>query len=119
VGFVLVAATSFGLLVCRPVAETGVTQKLVAQLIPWKIEAGETRMGGLKIQSHYPSEIVFTPCATNNARVHDAIGFALRPGPERAIVSSITVGARKTDRCALRGLFDKHAVSQTALMLFM
>jgi hypothetical protein len=59
-----------------------VTHRLVAQLIPEGLKLKKTRMGGLKIQGRYPSEIVFTPCATNNARVHDAIGFALGPGAE-------------------------------------
>lgn len=63
-------------------AREAVTERPVAQLIPEGLKLEKTRMGGLKIQSRYPSEIVFTPCATNNARVHDAIGFALRPGPE-------------------------------------
>jgi hypothetical protein len=38
----------------------------------------KARMGGLKIQSEYPSETVFAPCAADTP-VHDAEGFALRP----------------------------------------
>jgi len=60
-------------------ARDAVTQALVAQLVPEGLKREKTRMGGLKIQSRYPPEIVFTPCATNNAQVRDAIGFALRP----------------------------------------
>jgi hypothetical protein len=53
---------------------------LVAQMIPAGPQAIKTRMGGLKIQSEYPSELVFAPCAANSPRVRDAIGFTLRPG---------------------------------------
>jgi hypothetical protein len=53
---------------------------LVAQMIPAGPQAIKTRMGGLKIQSEYPSEIVFAPCAANSPRVRDALGFTLRPG---------------------------------------
>jgi len=60
-------------------ARESVTERLVAQLIPEGLKLEKTRMGGLKIQSRYPSEIVFTPCGTNNLQVRDAIGFALRP----------------------------------------
>jgi hypothetical protein len=60
-------------------ADTG---KIVAQLIPVGPKVRETIAGGLKIQDAYLSEIVFAPCAANNPRVRDAIGFALRPGPE-------------------------------------
>jgi hypothetical protein len=35
-------------------------------------------MGGLKIQSEYPNDTVFTVCGGNRAPVHDAYGFALR-----------------------------------------
>jgi hypothetical protein len=52
---------------------------VVAQLIPTGAQLIKARMGGLKIQSEYPSEIVFAPCAANPPRVHDRIGFALRP----------------------------------------
>jgi hypothetical protein len=60
-------------------AREAATGKLVAQLIPVGPKAGA---GGLKIQNAYPSETVFAPCASNNSRVRDAMGFALRPGPE-------------------------------------
>jgi hypothetical protein len=52
--------------------------RIAAQLIP---DGSKTRMGGFPIQDLYPSKIVFTPCAANNPRVRDALGFALRPGP--------------------------------------
>lgn len=55
---------------------------IAAQLIPDGSRLKTTRMGGLPIQNPYPSKIVFTPCAANNPRVRDALGFALRPGPE-------------------------------------
>jgi hypothetical protein len=54
---------------------------IVAQLIPAGPQIIKTRMGGLKIQTEYPSKTVFAPCAANPPRVHDAIGFALRPDP--------------------------------------
>jgi hypothetical protein len=57
---------------------------LVAQLTPVRPQVIKTRMGGLKIQSEYPSEIVFAPCAANPTPRHDAIGFALRPGASDA-----------------------------------
>jgi len=53
---------------------------IVAQLIPAAPRAIKTRMGGLKIQSEYPSETVFAPCVANPRQLHDATGFALRPG---------------------------------------
>ena len=55
------------------------SEDIVAQLIPAGLQVIKARMGGLKIQSEYPSEIVFAPCAANPPQVHDAIGFALRP----------------------------------------
>ena len=57
---------------------------IVALLIPAGPQVIKTRMGGLKIRSEYPSEIVFAPCAANPPQVHDAIGFATRPGPSDA-----------------------------------
>jgi hypothetical protein len=51
---------------------------IVAQLFPAEPQAMKARMGGLKIQSEYPSETVFAPCASDTP-VHDAEGFALRP----------------------------------------
>jgi len=62
-------------------ARDKITEDLVAQLIPRGAQFIKTRMGGLKIVSEYPSEIVFVPCAANPPQVHDAIGFALRPAP--------------------------------------
>jgi hypothetical protein len=57
------------------------SEKIIAQLIP--APAGpqviKVRMGGLKIQREYDSEIVFAPCAVNPPQLHDARGFALRP----------------------------------------
>jgi hypothetical protein len=53
--------------------------QIVAQLIPAGPPAIKTRMGGLKIQSDYPSQTVFAPCAANPPLFHDPIGFALRP----------------------------------------
>jgi hypothetical protein len=55
------------------------SEDIVAQLIPAGPQVIKTRMGGLKIQSEYPSETVFAPCAANPPQVHDAIGFAFRP----------------------------------------
>jgi len=33
----------------------------------------------LKIQRTYPDEVIFTPCASGRAQMHDTIGFAHRP----------------------------------------
>lgn len=55
------------------------SDRIVAQLIPAGPGLIKARMGGLKILSQYPSELVFAPCAANSTRVRDAIGFALRP----------------------------------------
>jgi hypothetical protein len=63
-------------------ARDAATGRIVAQMIPAGPGLERTRMGGLKIQASYPSEITFTPCAANNPRVRDAMGFALRPSPE-------------------------------------
>ena len=57
---------------------------VVAQLIPTGPQVIRTRMGGLKIQTEYPSETIYAPCAANPPQVHDAIGFALRPGASDA-----------------------------------
>jgi hypothetical protein len=57
------------------------SEDLVAQLIPAGPQVLKTQMGGLKIRSEYPSEVVFVPCAANPPQVHDATGFALRPAP--------------------------------------
>lgn len=53
------------------------SEKIAAQLIPspqWM----KTPMGGLKIQTEYPEDTVFTVCSGNRTPVHDAFGFALR-----------------------------------------
>jgi hypothetical protein len=63
-------------------ARDAATGRIVAQMISPGTELERTKMGGLKIQPSYPSEIIFAPCAANNPRVRDAMGFALRPGPE-------------------------------------
>lgn len=55
---------------------------VVGLLIPAKPQAIKTRMGGLKIQSEYPSEIVFAPCRVEPSRLHDVFGFAIRPDPD-------------------------------------
>lgn len=59
-------------------AKDKTSEALVAQLVPTGHEL-KTRMGGLKVQSEYPAEIVFALCAANSPRVHDRIGFAIRP----------------------------------------
>jgi hypothetical protein len=63
-------------------ARDAATGRIVAQMIPAGPQLERTKMGGLKIQPSYPSEIIFAPCTANNPRVHDAMGFAQRPGPE-------------------------------------
>ncbi len=55
--------------------------RVVAQITPAGPEELKARMGGIRIQSEYPSEIVFTPCASSPWGHHDAEGFALRPAP--------------------------------------
>jgi hypothetical protein len=52
---------------------------IVAKLIPTEPQFIKTKMGGLKVQNEYPSEVVFAPCAAGSAQVHDRIGFARRP----------------------------------------
>jgi len=54
------------------------SDKIVAQLLPAGPQSIKTRMGGLKIQSDYPAEIVFVPCTEHPNRVQDAFGFTLR-----------------------------------------
>jgi hypothetical protein len=54
---------------------------VVAELVPSGLPALKTQMGGLKIQTHYPADILFTPCAVNRSPVHNAEGFAVRPNP--------------------------------------
>lgn len=60
-------------------AKDKVTGNLVALLIPAGHQPIVTRMGGLKILSAYPADMVFAPCDINSAQTHDAEGFALRP----------------------------------------
>jgi hypothetical protein len=60
-------------------AKDETSDALVAKLIPADPQFIKTRMGGLKVRSEYPSEIVFAPCATRSAQGHDRIGFAMRP----------------------------------------
>ena len=54
---------------------------LVALMIPAGPQAIKTRMGGLRLRSEYPSEVVFAACRLSPPQVHDARGFALRPVP--------------------------------------
>jgi hypothetical protein len=54
------------------------TGELVAQLMVEAPAELGTRMGGLKVQSHYPARIVFTTCAKNYPIpqfLHDRTGF--------------------------------------------
>ena len=61
-----------------------ISGQIVALLVPTAPQAIKTRMGGLKIQTVYPSETTFAPCAVNPPRLHDANGFSLRPAPSDA-----------------------------------
>jgi hypothetical protein len=54
-------------------------QDIVAQLSPVGPQVLKTGVGGLKIQSEYPSETVFTPCTAGLPHLHDEFGFGLRP----------------------------------------
>jgi hypothetical protein len=65
-------------------AREKVTGKMIAQLLPDGPPAIKTRMGGLKIGSEYPAEIVFVPCTEHPNRVQDAFGFTLRSNDESA-----------------------------------
>jgi len=60
-------------------AEDEISEALVAQLTPADPQSIRTRLGGLKVQNAYPSEIVFAPCAVSSAEAHDRMGFAIRP----------------------------------------
>lgn len=60
-------------------AKDDTSDAIVAQLIPTDPQPVKTRMGGLKVQNGYPSEIVFAPCAECSAQPHDRMGFAIRP----------------------------------------
>jgi len=56
------------------------TEALVAQLAPVGLREIMTRMGGLKIQGQYPSQIVFAPCIVGSTTAvrHTPEGFAIR-----------------------------------------
>jgi hypothetical protein len=58
----------------------------VAQLTPATPQPLKAGMGGLKLRSEYPAEIVFAPCTVNpkSKQGHDQEGFALRPDPSDA-----------------------------------
>jgi hypothetical protein len=56
------------------------SDRLVAQLILAGPDGMKTRMGGLKILSEYPAEMLFAPCVANPTTLHDKVGFAVRPG---------------------------------------
>jgi hypothetical protein len=60
-------------------AKDKVSGNLTALLLPQGHQSITTRMGGLKVLSTYPADIVFAPCDINSAQAHDAEGFALRP----------------------------------------
>jgi hypothetical protein len=60
-------------------AKDKVSGNLTALLIPQGHQSITTRMGGLKVFSTYPEDIVFAACDINSAQTHDAEGFALRP----------------------------------------
>jgi hypothetical protein len=55
------------------------TRRLVDQVTPLSPASVRARMGGLRIERAYRSEIVFAPCAATATQPHDAEGFALRP----------------------------------------
>ncbi len=52
---------------------------LVALPIPTAPASLKVHAGGLKIQGAYPEEVIFTPCTSGHAQVHDKLGFARRP----------------------------------------
>ena len=54
---------------------------LIAELVPSGPPELKMRMGGLKIQTQYPAEVVFTACGANQRRRRDAEGFAIRSDP--------------------------------------
>ena len=55
-------------------------QGIVAQLSPAGPQILKAGVRSLKIQSEYPSEIVFAPCTAGLPHFHDEFGFGLRPG---------------------------------------
>jgi hypothetical protein len=60
------------------------SEEIVAQLIPAGSPVMKTRMGGLKIQSEYPADADFVPCAVNPPQLRDRFGFAARPDADDA-----------------------------------
>jgi hypothetical protein len=58
-------------------AQGKIGQNLLAKLIPADLVIA-TRMGGLRIEREYPSEVVFAPCATMRSPLHDEECFAHR-----------------------------------------
>jgi hypothetical protein len=58
--------------------------KIIGQLLPAGPQSIKTRMGGLKIASDYPAEIIFVPCTEHPNRVQDAFGFTLHSTDESA-----------------------------------
>jgi hypothetical protein len=65
-------------------AREKVSGKIFAQLLPAGPQSIKTRMGGLKLASEYPAEIVFVPCTEHPNRVQDAFGFTLRSNDKDA-----------------------------------
>jgi hypothetical protein len=66
-------------------ATDNTTGDIVALLVPTEPAALRVGVGGLRLQREYPSKIIFTPCASGHAQVHDAIGFARRPDYQRRV----------------------------------
>lgn len=64
-------------------AEERATGKMAALLIPAGPQAVKTRQG-LRVQSEYRSETVFTPCAADPSPAHTPEGFAIRPGVDES-----------------------------------
>jgi hypothetical protein len=60
-------------------AKDETSDAIVAKLIPTDPQSLRARMGGLKVRTEYPSEVVFAPCAERSAQAHDKMGFAKRP----------------------------------------
>jgi hypothetical protein len=65
-------------------AREKISGKMIAQLLPAGPLSIKTRMGGLKIASDYPAEIIFVPCTEHPNRVQDAFGFTLRSNDKDA-----------------------------------
>lgn len=60
-------------------AKEKTSDAIYAQLIPTTPQLIKTRTGGVKVQSEYPSEIVFAPCPVSPHR-NERKGFDIRPG---------------------------------------